>query len=252
MKILHDEEIKIINFLDERFYESQTQKEVYYPSVTTVLEAYPKGYGFQEWLKSVGQNADLIVKKAAEQGSKVHDAIDQYLKGNELIWAEGNIEFYTLEEWQMILRFVDFYKEYKPIILAHESSIVSDSMKIGGTIDLVCEINEERWLIDYKTSNAIYNSAYVQICIYAEMWNELMPDKKIDKCGILWLKSATRGPDASGKKIQGEKWQMKEPPFSQDDGKVYFDSARRLWDLENPNPKPKNQIFPDRIKLELK
>jgi len=41
-----------IQILDERFY--TLDKETYYPSVTTILNAYPKGHYFNEWLKDNG------------------------------------------------------------------------------------------------------------------------------------------------------------------------------------------------------
>ena len=51
MKIFYDGEAKQVNVLDERFYLSKKLPGVYFPGVTTILEAYYKGYGFNEWLK---------------------------------------------------------------------------------------------------------------------------------------------------------------------------------------------------------
>ena len=56
----------------------------YYPSITYVLSCYPKGKHFQDWLKKVGFSADWIVKKAAEEGTQVHEMIEDYLNGKEL------------------------------------------------------------------------------------------------------------------------------------------------------------------------
>jgi hypothetical protein len=52
----------------------------YYPSITHVLQAYPKGKHFEDWLKKVGNSAEWIVKKAAEEGTKVHEMIEDILK----------------------------------------------------------------------------------------------------------------------------------------------------------------------------
>lgn len=247
MKTFHDIEAKQINFLDERFYTKDG--EVFYPSVTTVLDAYPKGYGFVQWLKDNGTNADEVVKRAAEQGSRIHDAIDRYLRGEELQWtAEGN---YNLDEWMMILKFVEFWSTYKPEILANEETIVSEKEKIGGTIDLVCKIGDEIWLIDYKTGNAIHHSHELQLSAYRTLWNEAYPTKQITRSGIMHLKAMTRGADKSGKQMQGKGWLVKEfeRPFT--DAYRIFGYTYALWREENPVIKPKNLVYPDRVSLAI-
>lgn len=249
MKTFHDKESNQINVLDERFYLSHKLKDTYYPSVTTVLNAFPKGHGYIEWLKQVGFNAETIVQKAGEQGSKIHDAIDQFLKGSELRWAddEGN-HYYTLEEWGMICKFMDFWNTHEPELIQGELECVSDELQLGGTIDLICKIEGELWLIDFKSSNYIYKSHYLQISAYAEMWNEKFPEK-IQRTGILHLKGLTKGADKTGKKIQGKGWQLKEEGRSQEELFKIFRATHYLWKEENPNYRPKNLEYPDRFKL---
>lgn len=242
-KVIHNPDLKQINFLDTRFY---TVNEInYYPSVTSVLDIYPKGYGFIDWLKQVGYNADIIVEKAGTQGSKIHDAIDKFLNGIEIKWEDG----YSLEEWKMILRFYEFWDKYKPKIITNESKMISETIGVGGTLDLVCEINGEIWLIDYKSSNAIYKTYELQIAAYSKMWNEINPAQKIKRCGLLWLKSATRGEDKQEKKIQGSGWQLKEFERHYEDAFKIFEHALAIWREENPNPKPMNKVLADRISI---
>lgn len=243
MKIIHDISAQQINCHDERFY--TIDGENFFPSVTTILDVYPKGYGFSQWLKDVGVNADEIVARAAESGSKVHDAIDRYLKGHEVVW-EQHVSF---EEWKMILKFVEFWTTYKPILYSSEFAMCDPELGYGGTIDIVCEIEGEIWLIDTKTSNAIHKSYELQLAAYATMWNKRNAPQHIQRTGIMWLKAATRGEDKSGKKIQGNGWQVKE--FDRDYFHAYkiFEHAHAIWKEENPNYKPKNLIYPDRVKL---
>ena len=74
INIIHKKESKQINVLDNRYY---TLDEIdYFPSVTTILEVFPKGFGFNQWLKDVGNNASEIADRAATSGTKVHDACD--------------------------------------------------------------------------------------------------------------------------------------------------------------------------------
>lgn len=251
MKIFHNPEIQQINFLDERFY--TVDNETFYPSVTTVLEVYPKGYGFIQWLKDNGNNADEVVRRAAEQGSNVHDAIDEYLKGNPIEWG-ANGSNYLFEEWQMICKFIEFWQALKPTLYASEVKIISEKFKLGGTIDIVCEINfnnkKERWLIDTKTSNGIHTSHELQLAAYAKMWNEQHPELKIDRTGVMWLKAQTRGADKKGVSIQGKGWQIKEFPRHYEDAFKLYEHTRAIWDEENPDYKPKNLTYPDRFQLQ--
>ena len=248
MKIFHDEKLKQINFLDERFY---TQDNVnYYPSVTTILEVYPKGYGFTQWLKDLGMNADEVVKRAGEQGSKIHDAIFKYLSGEKLTWVdEKNEENYSIEEWKMILKFVEFWTTYKPEIVAKEISLVDKDLGFGGTIDLVFKLEDKLFLMDYKSSNAIHKSHELQLSAYATLWNKLNPKLLIDRVGVLHLKAKTRGPN--GKRIQGEGWLFNEFERSYKDAFKLFKHSQEIWLEENPVWKPKNKIYPDFIELKV-
>jgi len=254
MKIFHNPENQQINFLDERFY--TTDNETFFPSVTTVLNVYPKGFGFDNWLKELGHNADEVLKRAGEQGSKVHDAIDRIIQGHKISWVytdeEGNSKGnYTLDEWVMILRFVEFWETYKPLVIANEFNIVSVKYRLGGTLDLVCMIKGERWLVDFKTSNGLHTTHELQMSAYAMMFNEKNPEMPIQRVGILWLKAATKGIDKTGKKMQGAGWQLKEFDRHYTESFTLFNHVSAIWDEENPNYKPKNMTYPDTVKLAI-
>ena len=66
---------KQITLPDSRYYRRNGE---FYPSITYVLQAYPKGKYFEDWLKKVGYSAEWIVKKAAEEGTAVHEMIEEY------------------------------------------------------------------------------------------------------------------------------------------------------------------------------
>ncbi len=243
--IFHNNDAKQLNVLDERFYPSSKIPNLFHPSVTTILEVYPKGYGYDEWLKSVGFNAEIIMTKAGDQGSVIHNMIDKYLNGEVIKWINDEGKgLYTLTEWQMFSRFVEFWEMCKPEIFVHEFALVSDTLRFGGTIDFIGKINGEMYLVDWKSSNYIHKTHELQISAYATMWNEFNPKHKIDKTAILWLNASTRGVDKQGKKIQGKGWQLKD-----DWGRTYQDAYRvfehthAIWDEDHPNYKPANLLY---------
>jgi hypothetical protein len=140
-----DMESKRVNILDNRYY---TRNDKYYPSVTSILQYMPKGKFFENWLKDVGHNADVIARKAADEGTQVHDAIERYLQGEKisLINEEGYSK-YNLDVWKMILKFHEFWTVYKPTLIESEIHLFSDIYTFAGTCDLVLEINGETLLL---------------------------------------------------------------------------------------------------------
>ena len=202
---------KQITLPDGRYYQRNGE---YYPSVTYVLSHYPKGKFFEDWLKKVGYSADYIVKKASEEGTQVHEMIEAYLNGEELKFLGHGIPMYDIGVWQMFLKFVEFWEEYKPTLIEAEVHLFSDKLKIAGTCDMVCEINGELWVIDFKTSNHLQTTYDLQAAIYTQCFEECF-GKKVDRTGILWLKSSKR--KAAKGKIQGKGWEMYESPRSQEE-----------------------------------
>ena len=177
-----DHESKQVNFLDNRFYNRNGE---YYPSVTSILQYFPKGKFFENWLKDVGHNADIIAKKSADEGTQTHSLIERYLTGEQLNWLDekGNANC-SLNVWQMLLKFVEFWETYNPKLIETEVHLFSDELKIAGTADLICKINDEIWMIDYKTSNNIHNTYELQTAAYIKCYEECF-GVKIEK--FVWL-----------------------------------------------------------------
>ena len=243
---------KQITLPDSRYYRRNGD---YYPSITHVLQAYPKGKHFEDWLKKVGNSAEWIVKKAAEEGTKVHEMIEEYFEGKELSFlnSEG-LPKMDPKIWQMFLNFVDFWETYKPTLIETEVSLFSDKLKVAGTCDLVCEITLdgklERWVIDFKTSNHLQTTYDLQGAVYAQCYEECF-GKKVDRVGVLWLKSMSRGEDKTGKRLKGKNWEIYESPRSQENNLDIFKAVKKIFDLENPKHKPATTSFKTIVKRPL-
>lgn len=240
---------KQITLPDSRYYRRNGD---YYPSITHVLQAYPKGKHFEDWLKKVGNSAEWIVKQASEEGTKVHEMIESYFEGKEMTFlnSEG-LPKMDPKIWQMFLNFVDFWETYKPTLIETEVSLFSDTLKVAGTCDLVCEIELdnkwERWVIDFKTSNHLQTTYDLQGAVYAQCYEECF-GKKVDRVGVLWLKSMSRGEDKTGKRLKGKNWEIYESPRSQEDNLDIFMAVKKIFDLENPKHKPATTSFKTVVK----
>ncbi len=88
---------------------------------------------------------------------------------------------------------------------------------------------------------------YIQVVW--EDFAENFTQEKIEKNGILWLKSSKRGEDKSGKKIQGKGWEIYEPTRTIEENFKLFATVHELFNLENPNPKPNTDQYPTEIQI---
>ena len=237
---------KQITMPDSRYYRRNGE---YYPSVTYVLGTYPKGKFFEDWLKKVGYSADYVVKKAAEEGTQVHEMCEAFLLGEELTFLNSDgYPKYHPDIWQMFLRFVDFWEEYNPTLIETEVHLFSDELKVAGTCDLVLEIDSELWIVDLKTSNHLQTTYDLQAAVYGKCYEECY-GKKADRYGILWLKSSKR--KATKDKMQGKGWEMVESKRTHEENIDIFKTVKKLFDLENPRHSPIFTEFKTTVKRDV-
>jgi len=229
---------KQLTFLDSRFY--KTEDGGFVPSVTTILEAYPKGAAYYNWLKENGKDADEIRDEAGRRGSVVHKLTELYDAGEEvrLVNDNGSID-YKLNEWAMFERYVEFRSRFQIVTDSIELNIINTQLGFAGTIDRVISMNGESILLDIKTSNAIYPSYWLQLAAYRTLLFNM--GVQVDKVGILWLNAKTR---TEGKKgdIQGIGWQMITKEHTANDYKL-FKATHELWKAENETSKPKQLTY---------
>ena len=241
-----DPEGKQVNFLDNRFYKRNNE---YYPSVTSILSYFPKGKFFENWLKDVGHNAEHIARKSADEGTQTHSLIEKYLTGEQINWLdEYGHATCSLNVWQMLLKFVEFWETEKPELVESEIHLFSDIHKIAGTCDLVVRLRDELWILDIKTSNSLHTSYDLQLAAYTTCWNETFEDK-IKRNGVIWLKSSKQKADKKGEKIQGKGWEVYESLRPIEENWSLFTKVYDLFKLENNNTEPVFNKFPTSVKL---
>ncbi len=167
-------------FADERFYAKPSTNDVtglpeykFVPSVTFITGSYPKGISFYKWLAERSWDESEAIKQAAgNKGSKVHLAIADVLQGKEVRIdskypnRDGIEEELTLEECDCIISFANWFKEENPKVLAWETTVFSDQNNYAGTIDFICEIEGQTWIIDFKTSPYIWPEYELQLAAY--------------------------------------------------------------------------------------
>lgn len=227
-----------ITLLDSRFYHLNGK---FYPSVTTILQAYPKDAGFYKWLKEVGSDADTIRDAAGERGSTVHKLTEQYDEGLEvsLLSEDGRLNF-SMQEWSLFERYVNFRSRFPLEFIVTELRLISEKFEEAGTLDRYVIMNGKRMILDIKTSNQIYDHYWLQLAAYKRMFEDIS-GLKVDQVAILWLNAKTRT-DGSKGAIQGEGWQLLVRADESKDLPLY-EATKQLWKAQNEGMKPRQVSY---------
>ncbi len=220
---------------DEHWYPSPSIEGVYYPSVTTILSIWPKGVGFNRWLAAQGsyEESQDVMHKAGDRGTRVHKTTEMLEQG-----ATISRDDFSIEEWQMLMGFLQWRAKYKPEIIRSERSYVSDGFETGGTVDRIYKIDGKNVLLDIKTSSALHENYWVQVGTYAAMVGE-KEGINIDSTAVLRL--TTRRKDLYEYKTK-DNWI---------EDAALFQSVRDIWTRLNPGAKgPKLLELPVTLSLQ--
>lgn len=241
-----DEQKKIVQIttVDERFYAIPGKNEKsglpeyrFLPSVTYITGFYPKGRFFEEWLRKMGNESEIIKQLAGEKGSKVHQAISLLLEGHTINMqialtntTTGEQEEINADEYEAVVSFVSWFKAVKPVVKAHDIVIMNDELGYAGTLDLLCEIGGKLYIVDFKTSANIWPSHELQLSAYKHT-----PLCEKANLAILQLGYARNG--------NRYKFTEIEDKFS------LFKNVKAIFDNEEGEKKPKQIELPLEIAL---
>jgi hypothetical protein len=107
---------------------------------------------------------------AAEIGTVAHGLIEQELTGESFNVYEYPATAISVAN-TALEGFKGFQKFHKLETLHCEIPLVHEELMYGGTIDWVGYLNDVLCIIDFKTSNNVYASHYVQAVAYRELYN---------------------------------------------------------------------------------
>jgi len=246
IRTVQDNTVRITT-VDERWYARATNdpdtglpaKWEFVPSVTWICGVgYVKGIAFYKWLASTGwDEAQAIKNAAAEKGSKVHQAVGDLLDGKTVAMdaqyinrETGHPEELSLQEYECLMAFRDWWAATKPTLIAREFVLWGDGY--AGTGDLLCTIRntktalEEPWLLDLKTGQYVWPEHELQVSAYKRAlpdgWQPDSMSKPLDK------ESVQLGILQVGYRANKRKWKLT-PVEDQYD---LFLAAKAIWAKE--------------------
>jgi hypothetical protein len=156
-------------------YRTKDNKRV--PSVTTILGRFKEAGGLMHWAWTLGTEGKDYRKErddAANAGSLAHDMIEAAVHGTDFT-IPPELPDDVVERAVTAARNFHVWREQTQLrIVATEVPLVSERHRFGGTIDAVGHVmgSPELYIIDWKSSNAIYGDYIAQVASYAALWEE--------------------------------------------------------------------------------
>lgn len=240
-----------ITTADERWYVKEQENPVtklpefkYVPSVTWIAGHYPKGVAYYKWLSEHGwDESQALMREAGDRGSKIHEAISAILRGEEVrIDSEfmnnstGQLEQLSVEECDAILSFVNWREENNPESIAWDVTVFSDTYDYAGSIDYICRIDGQVWIVDFKSSQNIFPAYELQLSAYKKP----IELAEFDIPGLMEVADIKLAVLQVGYKRN--KNQFKFTPI--EDKFPLFLAARQIWAAECDGEKPKQRDYP--------
>lgn len=139
-----------------------------------------------EWLK---QSPYSDRDKAANRGTKVHTFAERLADGEEVEVPEeltGHVDAY-----------LQFREDWQPSNELLELTVLNRAHRYMGTLDLICLLGDERWLLDIKTNRSgPFGEVALQLAAYRHADAFLDPTTgdeiampEIDRAGAIWVRA---------------------------------------------------------------
>jgi len=123
---------------------------------------------------------------AGERGRNLHDLIEKWASGGDLSTFDMDNKYER--------GFVTFVRAWNPKPLLTECTIVNKTHKYAGRLDLIAEIGAETWLVDFKTSKAVWPEMGLQLSAYrnaefirCQEGDPLRPMPAVSKTGVVLI-----------------------------------------------------------------
>ena len=155
-----------------------------YPSVTSII-SFVSREKFASWRARVGnEEANKVTKQATTRGTDLHLCLEMYLKNEDV----KLLDEYKRPLIQFMFNFAKpFIDDRLDNIYQQETPMYSDKLCLAGTVDLICEVDGELAIVDFKTSKkqkpeAWLEDYFVQLSAYWAMFSEktgIVPKKLV-------------------------------------------------------------------------
>lgn len=155
------------------------------PGVTTILGVIDKSRMLVPWANKLGLQgieSGKYVDETAVIGTLAHEMVQQDLGGPD--WDRAKYSPDQVDQAEnAFLKYLEWAKGRTMKTVFIEEQMVSDKYRFGGTVDWFGEMDGKTWLIDIKTSKALYPEHLYQVSAYRRLLVE--KGLKVDRVGVL-------------------------------------------------------------------
>lgn len=189
------------------------------PSPTTILEV-AKNKDLQRWRemtieKESSQYLWDYMSDASEKGTRVHQVCEDILNGVDTSCNDEDVPY--------VQGFLNWLDTVDIEWFRTELYVESARHGYGGRLDLLCIIDDQPWVVDFKTSKNLSDQYGLQLAAYRQAVREQTGLKA--KTAVLKLTDKTK---------KGWQWKPYNEPLKPFLGlKAYFD-----WEFKKNPPKP--------------
>lgn len=144
-----------------------------------LLENWDK-YAKEDLVASAKRNYRTVSREAADIGTMIHEWINDYIKGEKPDIPDNE------KVSNGIIAFLKWEKDNEVKWLETEKIVYCPILDRAGILDAVANINGIDYIVDFKSSKAIYPEMFIQVGGYHLLY-ESMTDSKIEKQKIIRL-----------------------------------------------------------------
>ena len=149
-------------------------EEVAYPSVTSVI-SHVNRKKWADWQQKVGlEEANRVRKHSTNRGTKFHTLAEVYLQNGD--WK--SLDEYKDPLVQLMFSAAKSHMDARlSNIVFQEKYMYSHKIGVAGAVDLICDVDGELSIVDFKTAKAEkpeewLEDYFVQLSAYWAMFSE--------------------------------------------------------------------------------
>lgn len=154
------------------------------PGTTTIIGRFKESGALIAWAYKRGKDGLELYDsrdKAAELGTFVHDMVERYIKGGD---PHDGIDSLTDDDRKAVMSafeaFTEWFESNKFRVIGQEMQLTSKAYLYGGTPDAIAlDAKGRLCLLDWKTSDGVYQDYLLQLGAYRILWNENNPDNQL-------------------------------------------------------------------------
>ena len=163
------------------------------PRVTEILSSMLSEPGLMNWANSLGWKRisySKFMREAADKGTYSHLAVEKYIRNGYVNIDEFQIMDYKIRNTveSTLSGFRQWWEElntfHKVEVVFLEETLLCKYF--GGTCDCLLKVDDQYWLIDFKTSNHMSYNYALQLSAYRYLLKELK-NIDVDRCMVLKL-----------------------------------------------------------------